>query len=182
MFTDINCISCHAGYVYRCIESQQQIGKTYGSAHSQILRLHHHRCRVSGLRAGGAPVREPRYPSTELLLLKGVAHEEVKACFMQGLEFARRQQARSLELRSATSLARLWQSCGDGHKSVQLLEPVYLAFSEGFDSVDLCEAKKLLLNLGVSLADHDVEINRPSLSKSSGKALHINNPDSPQLS
>jgi predicted ATPase len=56
----------------------------------------------------------------------------------------RRQQAKFLELRAATSLARLWQSQGKRQDAYDLLAPVYGWFTEGFDTLDLKEAKALL--------------------------------------
>jgi predicted ATPase len=57
---------------------------------------------------------------------------------------ARRQQAKSYELRAATSLARLWGENGRRAEARELLAPVYGWFTEGFDSADLKEAKGLL--------------------------------------
>jgi predicted ATPase len=68
----------------------------------------------------------------------------VEACFQQALAVARRQQAKSLELRAAMSLARLWNQQGRSKAARQLLAEVYGWFSEGFDTVDLQEAKALL--------------------------------------
>ena len=69
---------------------------------------------------------------------------EAEQCFQQALDVARRQEAKSLELRAATSLARLWQSQDKRQDAYELLEPVYGWFTEGFDTVDLQEAKTLL--------------------------------------
>jgi enamidase len=63
------------------------------------------------------------------------------------LKIARRQQAKSWELRAATSLARLWQSQGKRQEAYGLLAPVYHWFTEGFDTTDLQEAKALLEEL-----------------------------------
>ena len=57
---------------------------------------------------------------------------------------SRRQQARSLELRAAVSLARLWQRQGRLGEARQLLEPLYAWFTEGFDTADLVDARMLL--------------------------------------
>ena len=70
--------------------------------------------------------------------------EEAEACFQQALDVARRQQAKSLELRAAMSLARLWQGQGKHAEARQLLAPIYNWFTEGFDTVDLREARALL--------------------------------------
>jgi predicted ATPase len=69
---------------------------------------------------------------------------EVEACFQQALDIARRQEAKSLELRAAISLARLWQQQGKPHEARALLAPIYDWFTEGYDTADLQEAKALL--------------------------------------
>ena len=69
---------------------------------------------------------------------------EAQACFQQALAIAGRQQARSLELRAAMSLSRLWQRQGKRKEAHDLLAPIYGWFTEGFDTVDLKEAKELL--------------------------------------
>ena len=74
-------------------------------------------------------------------------HTEAHACFQHALDVARAQQARSLELRTATSLARLWQQQGQRHEARQLLAEVYNWFTEGFDTADLQEARALLHEL-----------------------------------
>jgi predicted ATPase len=70
--------------------------------------------------------------------------EDAEACFRQALATARRQQAKSLELRAAMSLARLWQSQDKRQEAYDLLTPVYSWFTEGFDTADLKDAKALL--------------------------------------
>jgi predicted ATPase len=81
----------------------------------------------------------------ELLLQHAVAQpEEAEACFRQALAVARRQQARSLELRAAMSLARLWQQQGKRTEARALLAPICGWFTEGFDTADLQEARALL--------------------------------------
>jgi predicted ATPase len=69
---------------------------------------------------------------------------EAEAWFRQALDIARRQQAKSLELRAAMSLSRLWQRQGRRTEAYQLLAPVYGWFTEGFDTADLQDAKVLL--------------------------------------
>src|SRR4029453_16698134 len=83
----------------------------------------------------------------ELLLLSADNEAAAEACFHQALDIARRQQARSLELRAAMSLARLWQRQGKRAEAHQLLAPIYGWFTEGFDTADLQEAKALLEEL-----------------------------------
>ena len=72
---------------------------------------------------------------------------QAETCFHQALDIARQQQAKSFELRAATSLARLWQSQGKRQEAYDLLAPVYGWFTEGFDTADLQEAKALLAEL-----------------------------------
>ena len=74
-------------------------------------------------------------------------HTEAETCFQKVLEVSRRQQAKSWELRAATSLTHLWQSQDKRQDAVDLLAPVYEWFTEGFDTADLQEAKTLLQEL-----------------------------------
>jgi predicted ATPase len=72
---------------------------------------------------------------------------QAETCFQQALTIARRQQAKSWELRAATSLARLWQRQGKRAEAHALLAPIYGWFTEGFDTADLQEASVLLAEL-----------------------------------
>jgi class 3 adenylate cyclase/predicted ATPase len=84
----------------------------------------------------------------ELLLSQGPpARDEAEACFHEALALARQQEAKSLELRAATSLARLWQRQGKRAEAHQLLAEVYGWFTEGFDTADLRAARALLEEL-----------------------------------
>ena len=95
---------------------------------------------------------EVRYYAAELYRLKGALllqqavpdAAQAEACFHQALAIARQQQAKSWELRAATSLARLWQQQGKRAEAHDLLAPIYRWFTEGFDTADLQEAKALL--------------------------------------
>jgi predicted ATPase len=90
----------------------------------------------------------------ELYRVRGVVlaktGEQVKAaaCLRRAIDTARSQQAKSLELRAATSLARLWAEQGQRAEARDLLAPVYGWFTEGFDTADLRDAKALLDELG----------------------------------
>jgi predicted ATPase/class 3 adenylate cyclase len=84
----------------------------------------------------------------ELLLRHAVPEAQAaETCFQQALTVARRQQAKSWELRTAMSLSRLWQRQGKRTEARELLAPVYGWFTEGFDTADLQEAKALLEEL-----------------------------------
>ena len=72
---------------------------------------------------------------------------EAESCFRQALDVARRQEAKSLELRAAMSLARLRQQQGKRDAARALLAPIYGWFTEGFDTADLQETKALLEEL-----------------------------------
>ena len=72
---------------------------------------------------------------------------KAQAYFERALAVARQQQAKSLELRAAMSLARLWRDQGKPQQARELLAPVYGWFTEGFDTRDLKEAKALLEEL-----------------------------------
>jgi predicted ATPase len=79
---------------------------------------------------------------------------QAEACFQQALAVARRQQAKSWELRAATSLSRLWQQQGKRNEARQLLAPIYGWFTEGFDTADLQDAKALLAELSEASAGY----------------------------
>jgi predicted ATPase len=78
-----------------------------------------------------------------LLRQTGTQQAEAEACFQRALNVARRQEAKSLELRAAMSLTRLWQQQGKRAEAYNLLASVYGWFTEGFDTPDLIEAKAL---------------------------------------
>jgi energy-coupling factor transporter ATP-binding protein EcfA2 len=100
------------------------------------------------------PGWEERLCYAEILRLKGWMLslkgdlEGSERNFLTSLEWARRQQAKSWELRTSISLARLWQSQGKRQDAYELLAPVHGWFTEGFDTRDLLEAKALLAELG----------------------------------
>jgi predicted ATPase len=93
-----------------------------------------------------------RWYEPELYRLKGALllqqssdnHLEAETCFQQAIAIAQNQQAKSFELRAATSLARLWQQQGKRDEARQVLGDVYGWFTEGFDTADLKDAKVLL--------------------------------------
>ena len=90
-----------------------------------------------------------RWSEGELLRLRGEIEARddfaaAEASFQAALKIARRQATKAWELRSATSLARLWQGQGRYDDARDLLKPVHDWFTEGFDTPDLIEAKALL--------------------------------------
>jgi predicted ATPase len=101
---------------------------------------------------GPAHTHEERHYEAELHRLKGellfaraAEHDaQAEACFQQARAVARCQQAKSLELRPAMSLARLWQRQGKRAEARALLAPIYGWFTQGFDTADLQEAQALL--------------------------------------
>ena len=102
-----------------------------------------------------------RYYEAELYRLKGEltlaqsrvqglassVQKEAEECFQKAIEVARKQQAKSLELRAVMSLSRLWQQQGKKSEARQMLAEIYGWFTEGFDTKDLQEAKVLLEKL-----------------------------------
>lgn len=91
----------------------------------------------------------------ELMLAQGAADDEtvdkVEDSYLQALELARQQNAKSLELRASLSLARLWQQQGRQAKARDLLAAIYGWFTEGFDTADLQAAQALLAELNHGL-------------------------------
>jgi len=84
---------------------------------------------------------QPLTPSTQ-----GV-EQEVEECFLKAIEIARKQQAKSLELRATMSLARLWRQQGKRHEAHSMLAELYGWFTEGFATKDLQEVQTLLAEL-----------------------------------
>ena len=102
-----------------------------------------------------------RWYVAELMRIKGElvlrqdepeAAISAEALFSSSLDWSRKQNALSWELRTATSFARLMKQQGRGTEAKALLEPIYLRFTEGFATKDLVEARSLLTSLGATLA------------------------------
>jgi len=105
-------------------------------------------------RQQGSHLWEPElYRVQGELLLRQIVPDapEAETCFRQALDSARRQEAKSLELRAAMSLSRLWQQQGKRVEAYEMLAPVYGWFTEGFDTADLREARALLETCGRGL-------------------------------
>jgi predicted ATPase len=99
--------------------------------------------------------QEDRWWEAEVSRLRGVLllrqtmsqQAEAETWLQRALDVARRQEAKSFELRAAISLSRLWQRQGKRAEALALLAPIYGWFTEGFDTADLQEAKALLEEL-----------------------------------
>ena len=76
--------------------------------------------------------------------LVGSPNRAAEPCYLQAIDVARSQSAKSWELRAALRLARLWHSQGKTTEAHDLLAPLYGWFTEGFDTADLKEVKALL--------------------------------------
>jgi predicted ATPase len=100
---------------------------------------------------------DERYFESELYRLKGEllstqsmqgdeaeASLQAESCFQHAIQVARRQRAKSWELRATVSLCRLWQQQGRTDEARQMLAEIYGWFTEGFDTPDIQEAKALL--------------------------------------
>jgi class 3 adenylate cyclase/predicted ATPase len=91
-----------------------------------------------------------RFAVAEVLRVQGGVFERqgnataAEQSYLTAIDWARKQRAKSWELRTATSLARLWRSQGKPREAHELLQPIYASFTEGFDTKDLKEASALL--------------------------------------
>src|SRR5262249_4050266 len=92
-----------------------------------------------------------------LLRQPGMSQAEAETWLQRALDVARRQEAKSLELRAAMSPSRLWQRQGKHAAAHALLVPIYGWFTEGFDTADLQEAKALLEALTAEPAQSEAE-------------------------
>ena len=72
---------------------------------------------------------------------------DAEMCFIQSLDWSRRQAARSWELRTAVDLATLWAARGQGERGHAVLRPIFEEFVEGLDTADLKAAERLLATL-----------------------------------
>ncbi|RMF86874.1 MAG: hypothetical protein D6736_14115 [Nitrospinota bacterium] len=155
------------GQVEEGITQMQEGMEAYRSIEAKVGEVYHRALLAEGYAKRGHPaegvrildeiltpgsrLEEHRWES-ELYRLKGdcLLHlgpeksAEAASCFQQALDITRRQQAKSLELRAAMSLCRLWQQQGKRRDAYDLLAPIYHWFTEGFETKTLQEAKVLL--------------------------------------
>jgi predicted ATPase len=123
----------------KALEAEHKGGERYYEAE---------RHRLKGELVLQSAVRSPQseIPNTQHLTpsTQAEVEQEAEGCFQKAIEIARKQQAKSLELRAAVSLARLWQQRGKQQSARNMLSEIYHWFTEGFDTKDLQEAKALL--------------------------------------
>jgi tetratricopeptide (TPR) repeat protein len=146
-----------------CRETSEQAIDLRINLRHALFALGHHTQLLDHLRKAEALAeahtlveqQEERWWEAEVCRLRGVLllrqtmppPEEAEIWLRRALDVARRQEAKSLELRAAMSLSRLWQRQGKHNEARQLLSPVYSWFTEGFETADLQEAKALLAEL-----------------------------------
>jgi hypothetical protein len=109
---------------------------------AELYRLKGEMSLQSAVRSPQSEITSPQYPAPSTQ-----AEAEAEACFLKAIEVARRQSAKSLELRAVMSLSCLWQQQGKKEEARQMLTEIYGWFTEGFDTKDLQEAKALLNEL-----------------------------------
>ncbi len=105
---------------------------------------------IGRVEANGDLVHMPealRVKGNVLLSMRQRQAHEAEACFIQSLDWSRRQGARSWELRTAVDLAALWTAQGQRDRARALLQPIFAQFVEGFDTADLRAAEDLLATL-----------------------------------
>jgi predicted ATPase len=127
----------HLAYAYAELGQFESAWRSIGEAISAFETTKERWCEAEANRIAG-----------EVALLSPSSDKaKAEAYFSRALSVARQQQAKSWELRAAMSLARLWRSQGKPQQARELLAPVYGWFTEGFDTLDLKEAKALLEEL-----------------------------------
>jgi hypothetical protein len=131
-------------------EASDQVDKTGERCHeAELYRLKGELLLMQEIKSQSSEGKSQKSenPNPKSQILNPDPHSEAEACFLKSLEVARGQQAKSWELRTSTSLTRLWQQRGKKEGALQMLAEVYNWFTEGFDTKDLQEAKTLLEEL-----------------------------------
>ena len=132
----------HALFV-ECLEKQGNTDEALTALEAAVLNFE---------RRGSDAIWEPevhRLIGDLRLRRNPSAPDRAEVSYRRAIERARSQEAKSWELRAATSLARLWRDQGKPAAARELLAPVYSWFTEGFDTADLKEAKALLDELNL---------------------------------
>ncbi|MBI3799403.1 MAG: AAA family ATPase [Deltaproteobacteria bacterium] len=116
---------------------------------SELYRLKGELSLQSGVRSPESTVHSPEseVSNPQSLTPNPQAEADAEACFQKAIEIARKQSAKSLELRAVMSLSRLWQQQGKRQEAHMLLSEIYHWFTEGFETKDLQDAKALLEEL-----------------------------------
>jgi predicted ATPase len=112
-----------------------------GCYQAELFRLKGEMLLMQSTEAGLSPAATGGKPTVDA---ERLAVALAQSCFDQAIEIARRQNAKSWELRSAMSLARLFQHQGKEQEALDLLTHIYGSFTEGFDTLDLSEARALI--------------------------------------
>jgi predicted ATPase len=134
MTTRVPLVLSHLGYAYAALGQFDDAWQCVGEAITMMEKTKERWCEAEIHRiAGEISLQEPRADAAK-----------AEAYFECTLTVARRQQAKSWELRAATSLSRLWRDQGKRDAARGLLTPVYSWFTEGFDTLDLKQARALL--------------------------------------
>jgi predicted ATPase len=125
------------------------LSETYGNAGQPAEGLRLLDQALAQVEASGERFTEPELHRLrgELLHMQGCDAAMVESHFLKALTLAQQQEAKSLELRAAVALARLWQEQGQRRQAYDLLAEVYGWFTEGFDTPDLQDAQALLAAL-----------------------------------
>ena len=127
----------HLAWAHATLGHHDQAWSCIGEAMAAMATTKEHWCEAEINRVAG-----------EIVLMSPMSDTaRAEAYFNRSLEIARQQQAKSWELRAAMSMARLWRGQGKRQQARDLLAPVYGWFTEGFDTLDLKEAKALLNGL-----------------------------------
>ena len=121
-----------------------------GSTESKVQSLESDKAQSSRFKVENSPeskVQGPRSQNTDPRPLTPDPQGEAEAYFLKAIDIARKQQAKSLELRAVMSLSRLWQQQGKQKEAHRMLADIYNWFTAGFDTRDLQEAKERLAEL-----------------------------------
>jgi predicted ATPase len=135
------------GRVGRAEDGLGLVGEALAMTHGQNVwkaELHRLRGELSLVRLGGGDDAEVAPTDAPAVTRVGHSIDQAESCFRRAIDIAREQQAKSLELRASTSLARLWRDQGKHAEARDLIGPIYNWFTEGFDAPDLRDARALL--------------------------------------